>query len=97
MNPADAERLGTVATEWGAYGQAIRRWEMLTRPAPVPLTDGRLSPAFVEWMMGFPSGWVTEHVARAAALRLLGNAVVPPQAALAVRLLIGSTLEVAAS
>jgi len=43
-------------------------------------------PAFVEWMMGFPAGW-TDGVARTHRLRMLGNAVVPMQAALAIRLL----------
>jgi hypothetical protein len=31
-------------------------------------------------MMGFPEGWATDLVPRRAALRLLGNAVVPAQA-----------------
>ena len=33
-----------------------------------------MSPAFVEWMLGFPDGW-TEGERRTAALRMLGNAV----------------------
>lgn len=37
--------------------------------------------------MGFPEGWVCDHVKRRDALRLLGNAVVPQQAALALGLL----------
>lgn len=45
-------------------------------------------PEFVEWMMGFPIGW-TEGVARTNRLRLLGNAVVPQQGALALHLLGG--------
>lgn len=47
-------------------------------------------PAFVEWMMGLPSGWVTDphlDVSRTQQLRMLGNAVVPQQAALAWRIL----------
>lgn len=43
-------------------------------------------PEFVEWMMGFPAGWV-HGAKRTHALRMLGNAVVPQQGALAVRLL----------
>lgn len=43
-------------------------------------------PAFVEWMMGLPEGW-TEGPARTHRLRMLGNAVVPAQAAHALRLL----------
>lgn len=43
-------------------------------------------PAFVEWMMGFPEGWV-DGTKRTHALRMLGNAVVPQQGELAIRLL----------
>lgn len=50
---------------WGKYAPAIRRWEtIIGRPAPDPTDPGptggrRLSPRFVEWMMGLPDGWVT--------------------------------------
>ena len=52
------ERLPRMA--WGQYESAIRRWEqLLGRPAPRPTDDeGRLEPTFVEWMMGYPEGWV---------------------------------------
>lgn len=65
---------------WGDYELAIRRWEAKTRHAP-PATDdrGRLAPSFVEWMMGFPEGWV-DAIPRAQQLKCLGNAVVPQQA-----------------
>lgn len=43
-------------------------------------------PAFVEWMMGFPPGWV-DGAKRTHALRMLGNAVVPQQGAAALRML----------
>lgn len=79
---------------WGAYEPAIRRWEYVTgRPAPRPTEPGRagerLSPRFVEWMMGLPAGWVTDvpGLPRNAQLKALGNGVVPQQAALALRLL----------
>lgn len=42
--------------------------------------QGRLSPAFVEWMQGFPAGWV-DGLKRTDALKALGNSVVPQQAA----------------
>ncbi len=77
------------ADRWGDYAPAIERWEhVLGRPAPAPVDEkGRLSPIFVEWMMGWPNGWVThlDHlgVKRTAQLRLLGNGVVPQQALLA--------------
>lgn len=43
-------------------------------------------PELVEWMMGLPVGW-TDGVKRTHRLRMLGNAVVPAQALLAMRLL----------
>jgi DNA (cytosine-5)-methyltransferase 1 len=51
-----------------------------------------LAVRLVEWMMGLPDGWVTDiDIPRNAKLRLLGNGVVPPQAAAAVRLLLNRT------
>jgi DNA (cytosine-5)-methyltransferase 1 len=39
-------------------------------------------------MMGLPEGWVTGHgLSASAELKMLGNGVVPQQAALALRLL----------
>ena len=70
---------------WGHYDRAIRRWEKVTRrAAPVPVDEGKLSALFVEWMMGLPEGWVTDIMDhRGRALKMLGNGVVPQQAALA--------------
>ncbi len=81
---------------WGEYEPAIRRWERtLGHPAPPPAEPGpggrtRLSAAFAEWMMGIPH-WVTGVPAlpRTARLRIIGNGVVPHQAAGALRLLAG--------
>jgi DNA (cytosine-5)-methyltransferase 1 len=78
---------------WGPYEPAIRRWESVTTQlAPSPtIADGRdggqrLSPVFVEWMMGLPAGHVTSApISRADQLKALGNGVVPQQAALALR------------
>ena len=82
--------------DFGPYAAAIARWEqVLGRPAPPPTEPGqngrpRLSPRFVEWMMGLPDGWVTGvDIPRSAQLKALGNGVVPAQAALALALLDG--------
>jgi DNA (cytosine-5)-methyltransferase 1 len=81
-------------TQWGAYAAAVVRWEGITRPAPAPTrADGRdgahrMSPLFVEWMMGLPAGHVTDPdigITRAEQLKALGNGVVPQQAALGIR------------
>jgi len=82
--------------DFGPYTAAIARWEAVTgRPAPSPTEPGangrpRLSPRFVEWMMGLPDGWVTGvDIPRSAQLKALGNGVVPQQAALALAMLDG--------
>ena len=67
-----------------SYGAAIERWERtFGREAP-PLAKpkGTLNVEFVEWMMGFPKGWVTDadDVSRTAKLAALGNACTPQQA-----------------
>lgn len=63
---------------WGVYEAAIRRWErILGREAPTPTDEkGRLAPAFVEWMLGYPAGWISGiDIPRTAQLRILGNSV----------------------
>lgn len=76
---------------------SVRQW---TTPPPA-----RLSPRFVEWMMCLPDGWVTDpaiwagwrpSTARQAQLKALGNGVVPPQAAAAIRHILQVTLDLAA-
>lgn len=81
----DGEGTRPRAAVFGGYWPAVARWEHVTgRPAPDPTTDGRLSPHFVEWMMGYPAGWVTDTLtSRRQALHALGNAVVPQCAAAA--------------
>lgn len=92
--PGQAVRLDRrwVATNGTDYGPAIHRWEtVLGRPAPEPTEPGtkgnrRLSPAFVEWMMGADPGWVTGsdlNLSRSDQLKILGNGVVIRQAAIA--------------
>jgi DNA (cytosine-5)-methyltransferase 1 len=82
---------------WGIWADAINRHaETLGRPAPAPTIPGRAdrpraNPAFVEWAMMLPVGWVTDPgigLTAVRQLRALGNAVVPAQAALALRLLL---------
>lgn len=82
---------------FGQYAPAIARWEaVLGRPAPAPTEPTgkggahRLSPRFVEWLMGLPVGWVTDtDTTRNEQLKALGNGVVPQQAAAAIRHLLG--------
>lgn len=82
---------------FGRFTAAIRRWErVLGRPAPAPRAlnpsgQWRLSPRFVEWLMGLPAGHVTDPalgLARRTQLRILGDGVVPQQAAAGLRLLL---------
>lgn len=82
---------------WGGYATAVARWELLLgRPVPAPTQPGRhgkpvLAPPFVEWLMGLNEYWVTNPelaLPRTGALRVLGNGVVPQQAAAALRLLL---------
>lgn len=85
------EPTGRTAPAWGDYGPAIGRWERaIGRLAPEPTEAGlkgaqRLAPEFVEWMMGLPGGWVTDvaGISRLNQLKMLGNGVVPQQAAAA--------------
>lgn len=81
---------------WETYAPAIARWEKLTRTAPAPTEPNRngrprLSAAFSEWMMGWPEGHVTDPaigISRNDQLRIIGNGVVPQQAAAALTMLL---------
>lgn len=74
--------------DWRQFTPAIRRWEAVHGPAPVPAAlagpRGGLNsnPVLVEWLMGLPRGWVSEVAGLddAARLHLLGNGVMPAQA-----------------
>jgi DNA (cytosine-5)-methyltransferase 1 len=89
-----AQPLFPAPVAWDEYERAIRRWErVLGQPAPPPAEPGpggrsRLSAAFAEWMMGIPNRVTgVPGISRTARLRLIGNGVVPQQAAAALRLL----------
>lgn len=82
---------------WGAYAEAIERWERITDvEAPPPKVGNRLNPRLVEWVMGYPAGWVDVNGLKkskngttiATELRMLGNAVVPQAATLALTQLV---------
>ncbi len=86
---------GLPSDQWGQYADAIARWEHLTRPAPAPTMlsskgTPQLSPAFSEWMLGLPAGWVTDvpGITRNEALKVLGNGVVWQQCEAALRYLL---------
>lgn len=88
--------LGDLRTRFGDYAPAVARWEALTRPAPSPVNPrGKLSTAFVEWMMGLDEGHVTTvpGLSDDDQFKALGNGVVPQQAALAVAVLTSHSLE----
>jgi DNA (cytosine-5)-methyltransferase 1 len=77
------------AEHFGRYADAVgRQIDALGMYPPNPTepnTKGnpRLNPAFAEWLMGLPSGHVTEHAARNASLRMIGNGAMPQQVAMA--------------
>nr|WP_280465645.1 DNA cytosine methyltransferase [Nocardia brasiliensis] len=89
------------SARWGEYEPAIRRQQSLSRPTPAPTEPNRngnprLSAAFAEWMMFWPSGWVTDPViglSRNEQLKIIGNGVVPRQAVAAFRYLLDMTTE----
>jgi hypothetical protein len=95
LAPGFESRAGQGAVAWGEYEPAIRRWEhVLGYPAPPPAEPGpsgrpRLSAAFAEWLMGIPE-LVTgvPGIPRTRQLKIIGNGVVPQQAAAGLRLLI---------
>lgn len=80
-------RRPAAGVDWGKFTDRVRHWENVTaRQAPYPLVDvngrPRLAPAWVEWLMALPPGWVTDvpGISRPMAMKLLGNGVVPAQA-----------------
>jgi len=90
--------LGAEVVDWGDYGPAIKRWELiLGRPAPTPTMIGprgghQLSPKFVEFMMGLPLGHVdaVPGLTRNEKIQVIGNGVCPQQAEAALRWLLAA-------
>jgi len=89
-----------LGVDWAQYAPAIAHWAtVLGRPAPAPTEPGpkggqRLSPRFVEWLMGIPAGHVTDvKISRNDMLKALGNGVVPQQAAEATRRFLDDVLD----
>jgi DNA (cytosine-5)-methyltransferase 1 len=82
---------------WGRHAPAIRGWEQIVgRPAPLPAErtrrgSFRLAVNFAQWCQGLPEDWVSgvPLLPYYAMIRILGNAVVPRQAAVALRQLAG--------
>ncbi len=79
----------STSCDWSMFTPAITRWEgILGRPAPDPVTDGKLSSRFVSWMMGLPENWVCGlGLSRNAELKMLGNGCMVQQAALGLEIL----------
>lgn len=84
---------------WGRYADAIARWEHITgraAPAPALLNDAdgpRPAPTFVEWLMGLPTGWVTdgEAMTQNQQITALGNGVLALQASCAMDRMLATT------
>lgn len=88
-------QLGEVVRDpdrFAEYADAVAHHEAVFGvSAPDPTVPGRkgkrrLNPRFVEWMMVLPAGWVTDvpGLSLREQLHVLGNGVVPAQAAAAI-------------
>ncbi len=99
LHPDSSQTTRHSINDYGPFADAVRRWESVTglvAPAAAESTpDGRVmvSPAFAEWMMGWPPGWVTAvpGLSTEDQLRICGNGVVPQAAEAALRQLLAVT------
>lgn len=73
-------------------GRTSLRPSLLARAEELAHLSVRVNPRFVAWLMGLPPDWVQE-LPWAVSLQVLGNAVVPQQAAHAVRVLWGAMFQ----
>jgi len=81
---------------WGRHLAAILEWESVVgRHAPWPgHPGGGVTTEFTEWQMGWPYGLVTDPaigLSREQQAHIIGNGVVPQQAALALKTLLETT------
>ena len=80
-----------IKLNWPNFQTAIRQWEaVLDRKAPQPLIENqKINPAFTEWLMGLPEGWITNvEISWTQKIKACGNGVVPQQAKLALSRLV---------
>lgn len=93
-NSLNIEAMRYPGPDFGKYAAAIERWESLLRPVPPPTAPSsaksdfyNLNPVFVEWLMGYDEGFVTDPaigLSRRAQIKMLGNGVVQQQAECAI-------------
>lgn len=86
----DTDNSGGLGSLQGLSQRYDPRRPMYLQEVPPPLDKGKLNVKFVEYMMGLPSGWVTDcDLPRSQMLKILGNGVVPQQAYRALEVLMG--------
>lgn len=70
----------------------IEAWESVVGwRCPAPVVGHAVNPAFYEWLMGLPNGWVSAvDISYKEKLKACGNGVVPQQAELALRQLLAA-------
>ena len=96
LHPEGSRTARHSISDYGPFADAVRHWECVSgfiAPAAAEIAHtGRVmvSPAFAEWMMGWPPGWVTAvpGLAPEDQLRICGNGVVPQAAEAALRYLL---------
>jgi DNA (cytosine-5)-methyltransferase 1 len=78
---SESQRLRDGQNKGQAWHEYRFSLEMDRQEIPNTLDEDRLNPAFVEYMMGLPPGWVNDiDMLRSQKLKMLGNGVVPQQA-----------------